>query len=63
MKFISFEEIEWYACWLGFFSHQIDGRVVFWSLQCNRAEECEAFWVSGEGRKFARVKWFSHFTE
>lgn len=58
MKFISFEE----CMRVVFFSHQADERIVFYSLQCNTSKEYMASWASGEGRKFARMKWLSHFT-
>lgn len=48
MKFISLKEIMWYACWI--FSHQIDGRIVFYSLQCNTLKEyMNSAWVGRAG--------------
>lgn len=60
MKLISLKENTMHA---GVFSHQVDGRIVSYSLQCNKLKECMVFCMSGEGRKFARMKQLSHFTE
>lgn len=48
---------------VGFFPHQVNGRIVFYSLQYNTLKEYMVFCMTGEGWKFARMKQLSHFTK
>lgn len=45
VKFISLKEIRQYACWA--FSHQVNGRIVFYSLQCRTLKDYMVFCMPG----------------